>query len=158
MDSRELFELLADGHVDQIQELDGYGVITWVEAGSQNVKLAKLSEGAEIVVAEMTTGGLVWASTWEIIYKAITAAGLRAERVFNLDEVGRVYRLGLDGCFVTHETGIKLSERPTFDSWYRSAMLDDEDYWDWKDWDERTQRDSNRDVAKMIQGYRVIAG
>jgi hypothetical protein len=99
VDSREAFELLADGHVEMIRSLQGYGVLTWIERAQRDrVRLVRLSEDSELVVARTECKALVWASTWKILENALSAAGMRAECTFNV-EVGKVYEAHASGEF-----------------------------------------------------------
>jgi hypothetical protein len=111
VDSKELFNLLADGDIRGINNLDGYGVITWYAPGEEYVNMARLSDSSEICVVQVVGGGLAWASTWAILGDALEYAGLEADYEFNLDEIGRVYQMSAEGVVATSMTGLKLSEQ-----------------------------------------------
>ncbi len=58
VDSKEVFELLADGNLKAIQELDGYGVLNWITPESGVVNMAKLSDKGDFVACTLSTGGI----------------------------------------------------------------------------------------------------
>lgn len=112
VDSKELFELIADRELKSIQKMDGYGVITWIEANdTSHIKLARLSEHSDIYVVETSDGGMVWASTWQIISDALDFTNLKAVHSFQLDEIGRVYEIYKDKILISHLKGVHLSDR-----------------------------------------------
>src|SRR5271166_6097969 len=97
VDSRELFELLADGLVTEIGELSGYGTLAWLENGARDrVRLVRLSDDAELEIVTTECGAIVWASTWEILAAALAAAGMTAKDKYTA-EVGRVLEAHADG-------------------------------------------------------------
>ncbi len=126
VDSKELFHLLADGDVRGINDLDGYGVITWYRPGDNHVNMVRLSEQSEICVVQVEGGGIAWASTWAILGDALEYANLKAEFEFRLDEVGRVYQMSAGGVVGSSVTGIKFESNKPFwtepDSW-ESEMI-----------------------------------
>lgn len=124
VDSKELFELLADGEHIKIQELTGYGVATWIEAGSRHVNLSKLSDDGEIVVAKVHGGGTVWASTWPILKRATDFAGIKVKSTYKIEEVGRVYEIHTHGVHIGHRTGIHVNNR-----WNWVGGSDSPTYW-----------------------------
>jgi predicted glutamine amidotransferase len=110
VDSQEVFELLADKQYKVIQKLDGYGVITWVEANDINhINVARLTDNSEFKVYEVAGGGIIWGSTWTIIATALKYAGLEATAEYKLDEIGRVYQIHADNVISTDIDGVKLS-------------------------------------------------
>jgi hypothetical protein len=123
VDSREAFELLADDDLEGLQDLDGYGVLTWIEASAPHeIRIAKLSADAEIVVVRLAEGGIVYASTDAILGAALKFAKLTPHAVYELSEVGRVYAVRANGVFVTPRTGVKLAD--PWESW--SDLRDDD--------------------------------
>lgn len=111
VDSREFFELLADNDVAGIQALEGYGMVTWIQADDLNhVYFAKLSSDADFFIAKLDQGGAVWGSTQKIVNEALKQASLSAKDYWPLDEVGRVYRIGANtGVVATNRDGIKVT-------------------------------------------------
>lgn len=126
VDSRELFELLADDELEAIRGLDGYGVITWMTPNSPTVKLARLADHSEIVVGRLAEGGVAWASTYAILSDAAEFAGMTIKSTFKLDEIGRVYEIHPHGVIITDRDGVKFSESE--DMW-KSAYLFEEESW-----------------------------
>jgi len=111
VDSCELFELMADGDVEGIQDLDGYGVITWFVPGTNYVNMVRLSSHSEIVVVSLKTGGIAWASTWEILQDALEFAELEADYDFQVPDVGRIYQFRDGGVYKTQVDGIQFESR-----------------------------------------------
>ncbi len=98
VDSQEIFELIADGNLTALQNMGGYGVITWIDTDHRDyVNLARLSSHSEIVAVSVKGGGVVWASTKKILDEALKFADLEVDKEFKLDEIGRVYRIYSDG-------------------------------------------------------------
>jgi hypothetical protein len=127
VDSRELFELIADGEFPTIQNLAGYGVASWMVPGKAEVNLSRLTESGEICVVSISGGGYAWASTWEILASALVAARLIPVDSYKL-EVGTVYKIRPDGIFTTSEKRCSLSTRMR--SWlpssWKGCLNDDE--------------------------------
>ena len=111
VDSRELFELMADGNVEGIQDLDGYGVINWFVPGTNYISLVRLSSHSEICVCSLKQGGIAWASTWDILRDALEYAELEADYEYNISEVGRVYHIRDSGVYRTPTTGISFDAK-----------------------------------------------
>lgn len=112
VDSQEIFECLADKNYKGIQEMYGYGVITWIEKADRScVKMARLSSTSDMFVCKAKTGGIIWGSTMEIVRPALAKAGLELESYFEVAEVGRMYEFNSTGVFMHEETGIKLGAR-----------------------------------------------
>jgi len=110
VDSQEIFELIADKQYNVIQKLDGYGVITWVEASNLNyVNVARLTDNSEFKIFEIEGGGVVWGSTWTIIATALKYAGLTATAEYKLDEIGRVYQIHANNVLATDLDSVKLA-------------------------------------------------
>lgn len=111
VDSQEVFELIADGEFESIQDMMGYGVLTWVESNDTScIKLVRLSKDSDMEIVSVKGGGIVWASTWKILNDALKAAGLEAEYKYDVDEVGRVFEITPDKVWKTDITGLHLSE------------------------------------------------
>lgn len=108
VDSREVFELLADGELSEIQSLTGYGVITWNPHGTDHIKVAKLTQSADFTCAQLKEGGLVWASTDKILDGAVKAARLEVDYKYKELEAGKVYLIRDGGIFTTEEDGVKV--------------------------------------------------
>lgn len=109
VDSKELFELLADDAIEQIQDLSGYGVITWVEAENPgDVLLSKLSKSGEIHVCSLVGGGIVWGSTESIVHCALKESNLKEKSHYLIEEVGRVYRISRDTVRLTSREGVRV--------------------------------------------------
>ncbi len=127
VDSRELFELLADGKLDALRALQGYGVLTWIErvpapGAARCVRMVRLTDDAELVVARTECGAIVWASTWEILAPALQAAGMVADVTFTID-TGKVYEAHADGRFTySHHPNLTLRPRDYGGARYRSAI------------------------------------
>ncbi len=112
VDSLELFHLLADGELDAIQELDGYGVITWVEPGSSDVFVCRLSKRSDFyAIALPGKLGVVWGSTKEIVQRGLIFADIDGGKELDLPEVGRVYRLSVDGVKATETAGVEVGKK-----------------------------------------------
>jgi predicted glutamine amidotransferase len=133
VDSKELFELLADDADDQIRDLTGYGVITWVEAANPDaVLLSKLSSSGEIYVCSVRGGGIVWGSTAIIVRDALKEADLEEKTYYLLEEVGRVYRITPERVTLTSREGVRVGAGYYGSSLNQSRLysLDDEDKFD----------------------------
>lgn len=110
VDSKELFELLADNQIDLIKDLTGYGVITWVEADNpDNVLLCRMTYSGDIHVVRTECGGTVWGSTAWIVDRALQGAGLKEHIQYEKPQVGVVYRITPKGMFHTSRPEINLS-------------------------------------------------
>jgi len=111
VDSQEIFELLADGKVDEIAELCGYGVITWIYADNPTVvNIARMSKNSEIEVAKLKGGGMVWASTSKILREAVKNSQLEIETEYDLKDIGTVYQIENGEIGMTDLPKVKLSE------------------------------------------------
>lgn len=110
VDSREVYELIADNKLDVLQELDGYGVLTWLTPGSDAVNMARLSNRSDFVAVTVDVGGVVWASTETILEEALKVAGIGRADTLKLDTVGMVYQLDASGASETKETGLRLAK------------------------------------------------
>jgi hypothetical protein len=102
VDSRELFELLADGNIAAIQAMSGYGVINWVTPESGVVRMARLSSNSDFACVSLACGGIAWASTMAILEEAVKHAETEPVSTLLAPDVGKVYTLTPEGI---HETG-----------------------------------------------------
>ena len=110
VDSMELFELIADRDLDSLHNLHGWGIAEWVETDKpREIRLARLSENAELVAAELTNGGFAWASTWHILSSALQFSNLKVKKQIDVSEIGRVYLVSDKGIHPTDETGIRMA-------------------------------------------------
>lgn len=110
VDSKEILELLADDELESLQALGGYGVLTWIDrAQPDRVKVSRLSDDGEIVIAKIKGGGVVWASTWRILSEALECANLEAEYTIDVSEVGRVFEITKAGeVYRSEKVGVRL--------------------------------------------------
>lgn len=95
VDSRELFELIADGAFNEISKLSGYGVAAWMSPGVKEVNLVRMTTSGEIKLISLVGGGFAWASTWEILSPALIAARLLPLNSYEL-KPGVVYKVSPD--------------------------------------------------------------
>ena len=110
VDSKELFELLADNEISTLNNYHGWGVIEWVVASNTHeVRLSKLTSNSDLVAVEIEGGGTVWASTLHILRNACDAAGLEVTAQYQLNEIGRVYVVDKDGLHPSDQTNVRLS-------------------------------------------------
>jgi hypothetical protein len=101
--------LLADGDIEGIQNLAGYGVITWIDSNNRDrIYLARLSTHSDIVLVSIKGGGFVWASTKRILNEALKFADLEADEEYDLSEIGRVFQISASGVFRTTLDGVKV--------------------------------------------------
>lgn len=115
VDSKELFELMADRNYRAVKQLEGYGVITYCYPSSADIKLCRIASQSDIVLCELEQGGFVWASTSSILGEGLGYAGLKPARVVKL-EVGQVYSIG-----AKEVTPLKKSSLIVEDGWSRYA-------------------------------------
>lgn len=114
VDSREMFELLADEDYKGLAGLQGYGVITWVRADSPGyVRLCRISKDSEVEVVTVEGGGTVWASTEQILEDALETAGLKVKHRFHL-KPGKVYELTPHGVYLSKDRGFTVASRSYF--------------------------------------------
>lgn len=123
VDSRELFELLADNDLEAIAELDGYGVITWVTAADPDrVYLCKISEDGELYAASVKGGGVVWGSTKAIVQYALATVGLEVEIEYEI-ESGTVHSASDGSLWLHRDHVVKVAERPRYSFGSRDRSL-----------------------------------
>lgn len=116
VDSREMFELLADKNYAGIESFDGYGVAMWVRPDEYHtVNLVRLSEESEIVAVK-AAGGVVWASTEKILVEALAAARVDEESIEPLDlsQIGKVYEITAHGANLSlYKQGFRVQDMMT---------------------------------------------
>ena len=117
VDSEEIFHLIADKEYDRLASLSGYGVAMWVMANEARIKLARLSDNGEIVVAQLDSGGYVWASTWDILSFGLRAANLKAKWILNTEKVGQVFHIYKDKIATSSEKVRLLKETSYWGRW-----------------------------------------
>lgn len=106
VDSKELFELMADG--EPIEDLEGYGVITWIDpADKYTIRLARLTQQSDIVVVKIAEGGYAYASTKAILEAALYKAGLTIDHYYKM-KVGVEHTLNKDGFFIHKKVPRKI--------------------------------------------------
>lgn len=112
VDSRELFELLADGDLQGIQALEGYGVITWIDMSTPDrIHVARLSSDSQLYVGQASDRSIVWGSTENIVRDALEEADLELVSEFQLDAIGTDYYIQGDRVCQTARTGIQVAKR-----------------------------------------------
>lgn len=125
VDSQELFELLADQEYETIKEMDGYGVITWIDSQTPEfVNLARISEQSDICVALLEEGGVVWASTKRILEEALELANLHIKHYYEL-EVGTVYQIKNDSLYYTNKKDLTLKTEYSYWGKYLAAIREE---------------------------------
>lgn len=111
VDSQEIFEHLADQNYQAIQDMNGYGVITWIDNEARDrVSVARLSSHSDFEACQVKEGGVVWASTKLIVQDALKLASLNVDYWYDLDEVGRVYHMYAEHPKVSPIVGVNLSK------------------------------------------------
>lgn len=109
VDSQEIFELLADQEYEGIQDMAGYGVVTWIDSDHRDrIYVARLSSHSDFVLVSVKGGGYVWGSTKKILTDALKFANLEVDKEFVLNDVGRVYKITPDGVFKTKLDGVHV--------------------------------------------------
>jgi predicted glutamine amidotransferase len=176
VDSRELFELLADGEYDSIRQLRGYGTIVWVEASDRKyIRMARLTDNAELVFVNTTIGGMVYASTENILDNALKYAGLKNKDKNTWEPThGKILKFGPDGVMIDIEKEIKMAEpnyakTSSFDNdgydfshlsdeeldllLEDSKIEDPEDQQEFKDWVQAQRKFSEKKNKKQRREY-----
>jgi glutamine phosphoribosylpyrophosphate amidotransferase len=109
VDSMELFELLADGRVADMSKLRGWGVITWVTSDDPNtIKICRLNGSSELVAAHLEEGGVVIASTKDILKFGVSTAQLNIREMIPMT-IGRTYLMS-NGNITRTDEGVTLKE------------------------------------------------
>lgn len=119
VDSQYLFELLADSNIAAIQNIQGYGAITWLSSQARHgIFLTKLSDSGQLVVAKLKEGGIVWASTKELLEAAIADSKLRIMHFYNTDTPGQVFFATEQKLYKTTLTGIVCKAPQIATNWH----------------------------------------
>jgi predicted glutamine amidotransferase len=130
VDSRELFELLADDKMKEINGLTGYGVVQWVEANSPDaVYLCRLSDDSDLRVVKLSDGSVVWASTLYAIEDAVKIAGLEIENEIDCGITGMVYRVADGWVTKTRRKDFTVSKRIAYAGSYGSYLKGEDGIW-----------------------------
>lgn len=94
VDSKELFEVLADRNYEAFKNFTGYGTIVWIDAQyPQRITMARMSHSADLAIATIVGGGVMWASTRDILENAVKLSKLEIDSIW-VDagiEVGKPY-------------------------------------------------------------------
>lgn len=145
VDSREIFELLADGELAAIATLQGYGTLAWLDARTRDrVYLVRMTEDAALEIASTACGALVWGSTRAIVERACSASSMAVESWYETP-VGRVLEARANGVlYYSAHANVTVSERWTYnagdlgaaDKWEEDycppcPSCDSEDTWLW---------------------------
>ena len=95
-DSRELFELLADGSLESVRGLAGWGTLAWIESDKRDtIYVVAMTEGASLEVCRTKCGGIVFGSTKKIVEAALKSAGMDLDTYYQIT-VGQVLKLTRD--------------------------------------------------------------
>jgi Glutamine amidotransferase domain len=109
VDSQEIFERLADNDHDGIRSLQGYGTAQWIERDRPDqIFLLRLSEMSELAVAQLANGPTIWASTEQILKRAVNNVGQMIEKFYEVT-VGAPVMIDAKGCWKTEITDLKVS-------------------------------------------------
>lgn len=124
VDSEIIFELLADDKLDVLNQVEGYGVVSWICGDNPNeIKLCRLSDMSDLYAVRLepnedgSSNGIVYGSTKSIVNEAVEDAGLKIKNFFKLDKIGTVYLVRSDGIHESSVTNMKLSDFDSGDSW-----------------------------------------
>lgn len=113
VDSLELFELLADGlHEEIAKEISGYGTLAWIESDQRDrIKLVRMTDSADLAVAKIEQGGIVYGSTSHIVEAACEGAKLTIKGWFDRHlKPGHVCYITAEGFYSTDER-VRLADR-----------------------------------------------
>jgi hypothetical protein len=98
VDSREAFELLADGNVKDLAQLPGYGTLAWLDGTLRDrVRIVAMTPCAALEICRTACGAIVFASTRAIILDALKFAGIPCDVTWYTVETGKVYEAHADG-------------------------------------------------------------
>lgn len=95
VDSQHLIGHIANGH--DTKELRGYGAVTWFDKREPGVVYICRMNRGELQAEELEGGGIVWASTREILIDALRLLGLFQKSKAVTFSEGAVYRITRDG-------------------------------------------------------------
>lgn len=117
VDSREVFELLADEQRSEISSLDGWGVLGWVRGDErQRIRLCMVSECGELHVTRTTSGAIVFGSTRRIVDDALDVARLERAAHYALT-AGTTYYAEGGAFYETKEPRLMFREASRWGSW-----------------------------------------
>lgn len=135
VDSLELFELLADEAHAEINQQNGWGVISWIRADDKRaIRLCVLSDGGSLYVCKTKCGAVVYGSTKSIVDTALDMAEMTAAAHYK-HETGAVYAIrvtekGVAEMCTTDEPRMMFAEEAVFDwaAYCKDKGLDPRDY------------------------------
>lgn len=111
VDSREIFELLADEKRDAINALNGWGVLAWIRGDDrQRIRICMLDSHADMYVVKTECGGIVFGSTKEIVTFALELAKMTQACSYRLAP-GKTYYAEGGEFYVTREPEMTFSSR-----------------------------------------------
>lgn len=143
VDSRELFELIADESWAKIRKLEGYGTVAYAHHNDPSkLLLCKMSDGGDLVVYKTKSGGAVFGSTDWIVEDACKRAKVKLDFDWEV-KTGVVYQLNETGLRFTKLDNVKLKDyvRPVaYVAPVGSASLTD-------------QSEVNSDLGFMVREY-----
>lgn len=115
VDSLEVFELMADGEHEAINRLHGWGTLAWILGTDRTtVRLAMLSQCAQLYICKTECGATVFGSTQAIVRNALAIAGMTFSGSYELTP-GTTYLVRPDGCFVDKEApALEFADRMTY--------------------------------------------
>ena len=151
VDSKEFFELLADGRHDLIRNLEGYGVVTYIRPGDRKVRVLRLSSSSDFHLVRLKGGGIVWGSTESIVKAALEYCGLEVDKELTVGEIGRVYVLSGKEATESKLSGLEVqsfwgkSTANPYNNWYK----DDTGNW-------RERKDSSYTTSAGFVGSRNV--
>lgn len=129
VDSRELFELIADNELDGVRSLEGYGVAMWARAADLgSVYMARLNDQSDFEICK-TDAGYIWGSTRKIVEQALDACEITVQYWIDTSEEGRVYKINSEGVWITKQEGVTV--QTGYPKWLRgksARVLDVPDY------------------------------
>lgn len=168
VDSKEVYELLADGEEKYLATLSGYGVLTWFDSRESGMLMARLSDSGQIYACSLHGGGLVWGSTEEIVQLGLVCGDVREESAWDI-EVGKVYRIMPNGgiSIVPKRTVKVASGAGGTKGWFSRYMGDSDEEWEkaytmygggkqgvdqWKEEEKKYKEEADRRGAHMYGG------
>lgn len=149
VDSKELFELLADERYEEIGKLEGYGVIVWVRPEDPHrVLFCKLTSDADLVVASVKSGGIAWASTHSILENGLAAGMQEIDGTFDIQH-GVVHSIADGKVWVHEEFKLALSSGYT-GGYFRVGGINWAD-WEDEEWGTADKLDDDEELALLIE-------
>jgi hypothetical protein len=87
VDSREVFELMADNLHHEILEMNGYGTLAWINDDDRHaIRLVMASSSAALWAAKTTCDAVVFGSTESIVREALAISNLEIKYHYDLKE------------------------------------------------------------------------